>query len=89
MTQTTGEVVGLSPSDLPVSGKDTPQFWVVNEGTSSTEPPLGGTLQTSHPRPRAIRSPSSPPTLEASLEQTTLPLKVHPESLAGPDGATS
>ena len=55
--QAAGQVIDLSTGDLPVSGEDTPQCWVVNEGAPSTEPPLGGTLRTSHPRPHMIPSP--------------------------------
>ena len=48
ITQAAGEVVYLSTSDLPVSGEDTPQCWVVNESASSAGPPLSGSLRTSH-----------------------------------------
>ena len=60
MTQVTGQVVDLSTGDLPISGEDTPQYWVVNEGVLSTGPPPSGTIRTSHPRPHTIPSPLQP-----------------------------
>ena len=64
ITQAAGQVVDLSTGDLPISDEGPPHCWGVNEVASSTEPPPGGSLQTSHPRPHtpprspARRSPS-------------------------------
>ena len=44
ITQVAHQVVNLSPDDLPASGEDAPQCWVVNEGVPLTKPPPGGTL---------------------------------------------
>ena len=43
ITQTTDQVINLSPGNLPMPCEDTPQCWVVNEGMPSGGPPLGGT----------------------------------------------
>ena len=51
ITQVAGWVIDVSTSDLPVSDEGSPHCWGVNEGAPSTEPPLGGSLRTSHPRP--------------------------------------
>ena len=60
ITQKAGHVVDLSSGDFPMSGEDTPQCWVVNDGALSTGPPPGGTLRTSHPRLPAVPSSLQP-----------------------------
>ena len=59
ITQVASQVVDLSTGDLPVSDEDPPHCWGVNKGALSTGPPLGSSLQTSHPRLHTpLRSPA-------------------------------
>ena len=89
ITQVTDQVVDLSPNDLPIACDDTYQCWVIDESMSSAGLPLGDPIQTSHPRLRPVRPPTSSPTPVASPKQKSTPSEAHLEPSAGHSRATS